>query len=397
MAAISTNFQKLEFASNSVENPRCSNCWEQGSIKEPLFDLHPSSTEHHLICRDCTTSWLTNEDLSIKKIFQCYICEQQVNVDQTVTTALGITLTILPPQEIDRHTSLPAEPDLYEPLDAGDDEEISDGYVIVGSNRSPPAPAEGLTSSTFPVDNLSVKATAPSRSGWSYMPAPRVQSLLAKIGLISDPCIEGEVAAQWHSSERAAGGAASAAFDTQMPARVSFPPDCKDVRSGRRWRALTEETLDAQVKKTFDTLSNPYPTQGEIAKLLQVQLTVDLFVKYSETRYHNARHRYVTDIGSLAHVEGAFYDALNETAEEVVRSQRIEAGIAFMNQLLFAILDKCFTHDEESTATFNSRYNGEVLAMCKPIISDMLQKPSVSRVLEAFFLDNLEGDLSQRR
>ena len=99
MASISHNFKELTFSSSDL-NPECSICWEQGSPKRSLFDIHtaslPQSTKHHLACRTCIVRWLTIDDLLLQKVFSCHICRKDIPVDPTSAKALGIPNYQLP-------------------------------------------------------------------------------------------------------------------------------------------------------------------------------------------------------------------------------------------------------------------------------------------------------------
>ena len=358
MTPISTSFQKIEFPCNSLENPRCSNCWEQGSIFEPLFDIHSNRKEQHLICQDCTTSWIRAEDLSIKKIFQCHICQTPVHVDEAVITALGIGL--------------------------GDEESFADGYMVVAGA----------------VNHVSEQVLHSNRLEEPYIPPKSIASILAEFGLSFENENEWaifEADALETPAEAPSSASAGTAVTEWKPSKVSFSPDCKDVRLGKEWRDITEANLNAKTDETFETLSNPYPGHEEIAKLMQVELSVDLWIKYWPTRYQKNQNRYLIDMQSLLHIEYAFYDAINEAVDEVIQTKRIEIAIPYLYQRVVAILEKWLIPDEEATFPTNLRDKAEVLDLCKPIISEILQKPTACKVLETFFIQNLEEELCRKR
>jgi hypothetical protein len=361
MASISTTFQKVEFPSDSMENPLCSNCWEQGSKNQPLFDIHPNGLQDHLLCRACIKSWITSEDLKIKKVFECYLCNTIVNVDQSSTRVLGI----LPDYE----------------------EAASDGYVLVATD----------------VEEMAKQALASPPLLQRYMPAACLEALLDHFEKVREG---GEAADEpdWVELERdlsdRPGGAASsasvAADPEWRPERVSFAPDCQDKGTSKEWRIRTEIAIDAETKETFETLSNPSPGHQEIATLLKTQLTVDLYIKHRETRYKDAEHQFASDLECFADIEEVFFDAINNTIEEVVRTERTQTALVYLTEQILKILYKSFTQDEESTSPVNARYNAEVLTLCRLAIWDMLQKPCVCRVLESFFLENLNEELAKK-
>jgi|GEM_PF-3053818 len=358
MASISTTFQKVEFPSNSTENPLCSNCWEQGAKNQPLFDIHPNGVEDHLLCRTCITSWITTEDLKIKKVFKCYLCNRIVNVDQSSIRELGIL------------------PD--------DEEAASDGYVVV----------------TTDLKEILKQALASPPLQERYMSAACLESLLDYFDNVPEGDDGDWVELESDLSDRPGGAASSAsvAADPEWrPERVSFAPDCQDKTTSKEWRKRAETALDSEIKETFETLSNPYPTQEEIATLLKTQLTVDLYITHRETRYKDAEDKFPSDLACFVHIEEVFFDAINNTIEEVVRTKGTQTAMAYLTEQILSILDKSFTLDDESTPPVNTSYNAEVLTLCRLTMQDMLHKPCVSRVLESFFLENLKQEVARRK
>ncbi|MCX6990320.1 MAG: hypothetical protein NTX49_04570 [Chlamydiae bacterium] len=182
--------------------------------------------------------------------------------------------------------------------------------------------------------------------------------------------------------------------EAPRPCRLSFSPDTRDERSSAQYMLRCAEAMAAKVLETFDTLSSPNPSQQEIAKLFENQVSIGLWNKQYSTFYRHQEDLFSIHRLSIVRIGDAFYDVLNGAVEEVARTEKIEFGFLYIDEYLGDVLDKAFIPDEEfpdqkAAEDFFLRHDMEVLGLCFPIMSEMLDHPPVRSVLEVFFSESL--------
>jgi hypothetical protein len=204
----------------------------------------------------------------------------------------------------------------------------------------------------------------------------------------------------WMRAYEGGKGAASSAGGSSMPSeaasprRVRFSSDTKGEKAFKKPMVSSAEAEAKNKLETFDTLTTPNPSQQKIAKLFENQLAIGLW-NSRLTEYRDDEGLFPTHRLSIETIAGAFYHILNSAVEEVARTKKVESGFLYIDEYLGDVLDKAFTPDEEfsdqrSIDAFFSRHDMEVLGLCFPIMSEMLDHRPVRHVLHAFFSRNLE-------
>ena len=255
----------------------------------------------------------------------------------------------------------------------------------------------------------------------SSMPQESLDSLFAEYGLGSStpaPCKKISVEAEiWMdayeggsgssvSSGVAAGslksalhkGKSSAAKVVPAARRVSFSPDIKDTALAIQRGAGSKKTAH---KKNFEALSGSNPSQEQIAKAFEAQLANSLWGKQYLNLYIHENSLFFQHCKSIQTIRADFNYVLSGAVEEVVRSKKIDSGIAYIRKSLEDVLWKTFTPDErfpdeKSAYLFNLHHDTAVLHLCFSSIFEILADPSVRDVLDRFFQENLEAELAQK-
>jgi hypothetical protein len=155
------------------------------------------------------------------------------------------------------------------------------------------------------------------------------------------------------------------------PHRVHFTSKAKPERSG---------IVNHEFPETLENLTNPHPTQEEIARSFKSQLNQNL----NRSGISIENQAIETDIESI---EGAFNEVLNKAVNKVIRTGNIEDGFTYIEEHLGPYLEKAFAPVNRSASEL-SRHE-KLSSVYLQSIKEILEKRSTYAILEAFFEDNL--------
>lgn len=143
-------------------------------------------------------------------------------------------------------------------------------------------------------------------------------------------------------------------------------------------------------KPVFASVSHKTPlTHTAIASLLQNELAQDLFKAkgYSIASQHDLSRFNQESAHSLYSIANVFMDLLNEAKDKVLEGKLTTKGITnFFIRYLDKKLDTSFSSHPYETLLSWSRYNPEVLAMCKPKIKAVIEQKDFAMITTAFII-----------
>jgi hypothetical protein len=169
----------------------------------------------------------------------------------------------------------------------------------------------------------------------------------------------------------------------------STSADVASVRSSKRVHFTSKAKPQGSAivnelpHETLENLTNPSPSQEEIARSFKFQLNEVL--KRSGISIENQDIQ--TDVESI---EGAFNEVLNKAVNKVMRTGNVEDGFTYIEEHLRRYLKKAFAPVNRSASEL-SRYEKLSAVYLQPI-KEILEKRSTYAILEPF-LDNLPEDM----